>query len=773
MTDDGKTADVLPLIALRNMVMFPGVITALRVGRPRSVAALEAARDTDGRLVLVSQREAAVDQPAPDDLYEVGVVAQLRGAVQREEGWNVMVEGQQRCRVLQYVQETPHIAVRWEPWPDTDASIPNELVNRVQELFAATRGGGGPAGGLDMLTESGYMEYAIAFALELSVEKKQEFLNQRVAEDRYRMLVPVLETEKRIAAASRRLREGAEEGISEEERRRYLEERKERIEGALGDVTGEGGELDEIRNRLDEADLPEEARREADRELGRLSRMHSGAPEYSVAMDYLEWLSELPWNETTDAHVDLKEAHRVLDRDHYDRDEVKERILEYLSVRQLRPEREGALLCFVGAPGVGKTSLGRSIAEATGRKFQRISLGGVRDEAEIRGHRRTYIGALPGRIVRALRDVGVANPVLMLDEVDKLRISFRGDPTSALLEVLDPEQNREFVDNYLAVPFDLSRIMFIGTANTTDTIPPALLDRLEVIELSGYSTEEKMAIAREYLIPRQLERTGLEADSLRIEDDAVQLLIEGYTREAGVRSLERQLASVCRKLAREQVGGRWCLQELDAERVKDLLGPPQYVPERQERPERPGICPTLAVGPSGGRLLEVEISRVAGKGNLIVTGRAGEALKESATLAFNFWRSHAERFGFDTSVLEESDFHVHLPAGALPKEGTSAGLAIALAFASILADVPVPAGVAMIGEVTLHGRVLQADRLPERLAAARRVAIERVLVPERNRADVEKARREQKLEGLDIEFVSSIAEAVSCVFNLPRTVAER
>jgi len=772
MPNHEEASDVLPLIAVRNIVMFPGVITALRVGRPRSVPALERAREADGRLVLVSQREAEVDDPGPDDLFDVGVIAQVRGIARQNGDWNVIVEGRERCRIRDQVHQAPYIAVRYEPWPDTDVHLPSELRKRVEDLYAAARGGG-TAGELDMLTESEFLEYAIAFGLEMSVAEKQELLEQRVAADRYRMLIPVLETEKRITAASRRLREGAEKVATDEDRRRYLEERKKRIEDALGQLGAEGDELDEIRQRLEEADLPEEARREADRELGRLSGMHSGAPEYSVAMDYLEWLSELPWNKTTDAHVDLQEAGRVLERDHYDRDEVRERILEYLSVRKLRPECEGALLCFVGAPGVGKTSLGRSIAEATGRKFQRISLGGVRDEAEIRGHRRTYIGALPGRVIRVLRNVGVANPVLMLDEVDKLQTSFLGDPTSALLEVLDPEQNREFVDSYLGVPFDLSRIMFIGTANTTDTIPPVLLDRLEVIELSGYSTEEKIAIAREYLMPRQLERTGLKTDSLRIQDEALECVIEGYTREAGVRNLERELASICRKLAREQVGGRWCLQELDTERVVDLLGPPQYVSERRERPERPGICPTLAVGPAGGRLLQVEISRVPGDGELIVTGRAGEALKESATLTFNFWRSHAESFGFEADVLEQSDFHVHLPAGALPKEGTSAGLAIALAFASILADTSVPGGVAATGEVTLHGRVLQADRLAERLAAARRVAIERVLVPERNRPDVEKARGEQKLEGLDVEFVSSIAEAVSSVLGISSTVAER
>ncbi len=770
MSDNDKNPDVLPLIALRNLVVFPGVMTVLRVGRPRSLAALEQARQVGGRVVLLAQKEAKVQEPGPEDLYDVGVVALLRGVNPKEQAWNVLVEGHERCRVAAYERTEPYLAVRWERWPDTDPSVPSELKERLRKLSTAVHG---VAVEHDVLVESEHLEYAVAFGLELPVEGKQQLLEQRVAEDRYRVLLPVLETESRITAARGRLQEDAPKGATEQDRRRYLEERKNRIERALDELGGAGTDLEEIRRQLGEADLPEEARREADRELDRLSRMHAGAPEMSVVMDYLEWLSELPWNKTTEAVVDLTEARRVLDRDHYDRDEVKERILEYLSVRKLRPERDGALLCLVGAPGVGKTSLGRSIAAATGRRFQRISLGGVRDEAEIRGHRRTYLGALPGRIIRALRQAGVANPVMMLDEVDKLQISFRGNPTSALLEVLDPEQNREFVDNYLAVPFDLSRVMFIGTANTTGTIPAALLDRLEVIELSGYSTEQKMAIAREYLLPRQLERTGLQADSLRLTDEVLEMLIESYTREAGVRSLERQLASICRKLAREQVGGHWCLQQIDTERVVDLLGPPQHLPEGAERPDRPGICPTLAVGPAGGRLLMVEVSRVPGISKLIVTGRAGDALKESASLAFSFWRSQAGKFGFEPDVLEQSDFHVHLPAGAQPKEGTSAGLAIALAFASILADRAVPEDVAAVGEVTLRGRILGADRLPERLMAARRAAVGRVLVPHRNRPDVEKTRREQTLEDVQVEFVDSVEQAVRLLFDLTETATRR
>ncbi len=767
MTEQEDQERRLPAIALRKMVLFPGIITALAVGRPRSVAALREARSREGRLVLLTQRDAGVEEPSADDLFASGVVCRVAGDLETgSEGvHNVLVEALQRCRVSEYVQHSPYIAVRVEVIEATSKEVPPELRLRVRDLFTASAGSAVLAQ-IEAAEETISLDSAVAFALELPVEDKVELLAEPDPVQRYRMLIPILETERDISVAGERIRRESEQATSEQERRRYLEERRQEIEDKLAELSGEEQGLDELRRSLKEASLPPEARREADRELSRLSRMPPGAQEFSVAVDFLNWLSELPWDRSTEAGVSLQKAREILDRDHYDRQEVKERILEYLSVRKLRPESEGGLLCFVGAPGVGKTSLGRSIADATDRKFQRISLGGIRDEAEVRGHRRTYVGALPGRIIRALRDVGVNNPVLMLDEMDKVRSGLRGDPTSALLEVLDPEQNHAFVDNYLGVPFDLSRIMFIGTANTTDTIPPSLLDRLEVIELSGYSTDEKMAIARRHLLPKQLEATGLEEETVRIEDPALELLIEGYTREAGVRGLERQLATVLRKMVREHAGGRPCCDRVTRERLAEMLGPRKYLPERDRRAGRPGICATLAVAPEGGRLLLVEVDRVRGSGKLLVTGRVGEILGESARLAYSYWKSAAARFGFAPDTFERSDFHVHFPVGGVAKEGTSAGLAIALAFASQLAGQPLPRGTAVLGEVSLHGRILRVDRLEERLAAARRAEIERVLLPGRNRSDVEGARRSDPAEGLEMLYVSTVAEAVGAL--LPR-----
>ncbi len=762
MSEKSPENVVFPLVALRNLVVFPGVFAAFRVGRPRSVVALEQATEGDGRLFVVAQREAAVEEPSPDDLFDVGVICEVRRIHEEEtpDVRQVLVEGLERRRIAEHVQFEPYHAVRLEPFPDTPDEVPASLRREVRQLLASSIGARQTLSQLEALPDSYALDYAVAFNVDVSVEDKQKVLEEPSPLTRYRMLVPVLKTEKQIADAGRRIRDEAKSSVSVQERRLWLEERREDMERELAELTGSDLRADELRERIEQAGLPAEVRQEAERELVRLSNMPSGAPEYGVITDYLEWLGALPWNASTDAVVDLGKAREVLDRDHYDRREVKERILEYLSVRKLRPEREGALLCFVGAPGVGKTSMGRSIAEATGRRFHRISLGGVRDEAEVRGHRRTYVGALPGRIIRALRSVGVSNPVLLLDEIDKLQVSPMGDPASALLEVMDPEHNSSFVDSYLAVPFDLSRIMFIGTANTTDTIPPVLLDRLEVIELPGYSTEEKTAIARQYLLPKQVRAAGLEQERVDLEEGALELLVEGYTREAGVRELERQIAAVCRKVARGYLEGRRAYCYVDRRRVADLLGPHKYSPERDERSGRPGVCPTLAVSPAGGRLLLVEVTRVDGKGKLIVTGRVGEALRESAFLAYSFWKGRAERFGFAPSVLTESDFHVHFPGAGVAKGGTAVGLAVALAFASALADRPLAEGAAVLGEITLSGRVLRVDRVRERLAAASRAGIARVILPERNRPEVEAARDAENALDLEILYVKSIQEAL-------------
>jgi len=765
--DDPKPQNApLPLVALRNMVMFPGVVTGLRIGRPRSVAALLAAVEADGRMVVVAQREAATDRPGPDDLYDVGVVCRIQGEPRAvpEQGLRIVsVVGLERCRIVGFAQQEPYIAVEVEPLPDAEAEVSADLRAQVEKLFSASDEGRTLIMMLRSMHEPPPLDFAIAYVLDLPLEDKQRLLAEPDPTNRYRMLVPVLEVEGKIAEAGERIRREVNQALTDQERIRYLKNWKEEVRRELQELTGERVEADELRTRVNEADLPDEALQEAERELARLDSMPPGSPEESIATDYIEWLCELPWSRSTDAVVDLDRAREVLDRDHYDRAEVKERILEYLSVRKLKPEREGALLCFVGAPGVGKTSMGRSIAEATGRRFHRVSLGGVRDEAEIRGHRRTYIGALPGRIIRAMRTVGVNNPVMLLDEVDKLQVGFQGDPAAALLEVLDPEHNEAFVDNYIAVPFDLSRVMFICTANTKDTIPAPLLDRLEVIELPGYTTAEKVAIAARYLVPKQLKAAGLQADQVELSDDALELLVERYTREAGVRGLERQIASICRKLVREHGGAPGLFLPVNAERVIDLLGPPRYYPERGGRQGRAGVCPTLVVSGAGAELLLVEVLRVDGTGRLLVTGRVGEVLRESAALAFTYWKACAASIGVDPMLAGKSDFHVHFPAAAQPKEGTSAGLPMALAFASVLTGRPLPQDTAALGEITLRGRVTAVERLTERLAAAGRSGIRRVLVPERNRREVEAMRDPAVLAGLSIEYVGNVQEAIDLV----------
>lgn len=771
MTKRLAQSEVLPLLALRDLVMFPGVVTSLHVGRPRSLAAVQEALDTDRRLVLVAQRQMEVDEPSPAGLYDVGVVSKIEMATDEspDRVRALVAGGLERCRIVEYVQQEPHVAVRVQPFPDAPEEAPTDLRNQVKRLYAAGEDAQARLLLLEALPDSVPLDYVIAFQFDFPVDDKQKLLAEPSPLNRYRMLVPVLQVEGEIVRTSEKIRRDTRGAVTGEDREEYLRDRKKEVEQELTELVGKGSEVEELRERLAEADLPDEARQEAERELARLARMPPGAPEYAVAEDFLDWLLALPWHKSTDAAVDLQRAREVLDRDHYDRADVKERILEYLSVRKLNPAREGALLCFVGAPGVGKTSMGRSIAEATGRQFYRVALGGIRDEAEIRGHRRTYLGALPGSIMRALRRIGVNNPVIMLDEIDKLGGGLRGDPAGALLEVLDPEHNSAFVDNYISVAFDLSRVMFIGTANTADTIPPVLLDRLEVIDLPGYTTEEKVAIGRQYLVPKQLEATGLGGEWLEIDEDAVELLVERYTREAGVRNLERQIASVCRKLAREYMGGHCCYRHVDRERVLDLLGPPPYHPERTERAERPGVCPTLAVSPAGAGLLLVEVLRVDGSGKLIVTGRVGEVLRESASLAFGFWKARSRDFGVESGVFANSDFHVHFPGGARPKEGTSAGLPMALALASVLADTRLPERTAALGEITLHGRVLPADRLAERLAAAQRAGIVHVLLPERNRADVEAARDLAPPARLKLTYVSTVEEAVGAVLPAMRT----
>jgi ATP-dependent Lon protease len=766
-------SEVLPVVPLRDRVMFPGISTRLVIGRPRSLAALQKALEADGRLMLLAQREPSVEEPEAADLYNVGVVSTVRLTEERSDAGPrvVLVTGIERRRVEGYAQMEPYIAARTVPLPETQEEVPAELRTRVLDLVRAAGEQNQALLLSQVAPDAPGLDYYMASSLDLPSADKQALLSEPSVLNRYRMLVPVLEVEAQIARAGQKIR--ARYALTPRERRAYLEERKKEVEHQLADLAGETADLEDLRARVAAADLPAEARQEAERELERLGRMAPGTPEYSVAEDYLHWLVSLPWHASTDTVVDLAEAGRVLDRDHYDREEVKERILEFLSVRVLKPEREGALLCLVGAPGVGKTSLGRSIADATRRKFHRISLGGAHDEADIRGHRRTYIGALPGRIIRAMRTVGVRNPVLQLDEVDKLGAGLEGDPASALLDVLDPEQNAAFVDSYLGVPFDLSQVMFIATANTTATIPPALLDRLEVVELPGYSTDEKIAIAARHLVPKQLEANGLDKDRVEFSADAIEQLVEGYTREAGVRSLERQIAAVCRKMARDYLSGKCCYRYVNAALVTDLLGPAPHERMRGERVGRPGVCPTLALTLAGAELLLVEVLRVDGSGRLIVTGNVGQVLHESAELAWDFWKSFGRRLGLAAGLFRASDFHVHFPGSKQPPGDTSAGLPIALALGSVLMNARLPEGTAAAGEITLRGRILAVDNVRERLAGAARAGIDSFILPDANRGDVEAARKFKAAEGLEVTFVRTVQEALRLVLPAAAGVGPR
>ncbi len=772
MCPSDSSDDGLPAIPIRGMVVYPGETAQLGVGRPFSLAALARALEHDERLVLVTQRSAGINEPGPGALFDVGVVCQIASEPEQLQGGvsTVAVRGLWRCRIERYITMEPYFRAVVGHLPDDDGPAPEELRGRVGDLASALAQQRAELGEPTTSTaQQGDVapEYAAAMDLDVGVEQKQALLAETGPAARCRKVLELLERETAVFRTAAHLRAQGKGRLGEQQRREFLEERKAEVERALADIADESQEVDELRERIRRIDMPPEAREQAEKELTRLSSMPRISPEFPVAMDYVEWLASLPWNVVEELSLDLGKAQKVLDEDHYGREEIKQRVLEYLAVGVLKPARQGMLLCFVGPPGVGKTSFGRSIARATGRRFHRIALGGMRDEAEIRGHRRTYVGALPGRFIRALRTVGVSNPILMLDEVDKLGAGLHGDPGAALLEVLDPEQNNSFTDNYLGVPFDLSRIMFICTANTQTTIPASLLDRLEVIQLSGYSIEEKVQIARRHLLPKQLPETGLLAESLTIGDEVIAMMAERYTRESGVRGLERQLAALCRKVAAGIAGGGEAVRAVDEAEARSMLGTPPFVPLRVERAPRPGMCTTLALTDQGAEIVIVEVQKARGGGKLAVTGRAGDVLRETALLAFGFLRSSAEEFGLSAKQIGAWDYHVHFPGTGGPAEGASVGLPIFAAFLSILRESTLPEHTAVLGELTLTGRVLETRDVPEKLVAAKRAGIETVLVPDGNRKDVEPSPRSRLPEGVEVIYCRSAAEAARVLLPHP------
>ncbi len=762
----------LAVLPLRGVVVYPLTVLPLTVGKPRSIKLIDDAVLGNRLICLVSSKDEKIELPGPDDVYRTGTAAMVHRFLRAPDGTiRLIVQGLERVKIKEFTQESPYLKARVKVAPDLveETTEVKALVHNVTELFrrmvslvphipdelmmAAV-------GSVD---EPRQLVYLIATSIRMDVEEAQAILELDSVRDKLRKLNEILTRELEVLELGKKIQTEARSKMEKMQREYYLRQQLEAIKKELGEEDERTIEINELREKIEAAGMPEEAKKEAKRELDRLSKLPTAAAEYSVIRTYLDWLVNLPWNVTTEDNLDIAHARKVLDEDHYDLEEIKERILEYLAVRKLRQERkeeiekreetdyirrerEGIILCFIGPPGTGKTSLGRSIARALGRKFVRQSLGGMRDEAEIRGHRRTYIGALPGRIIQALRRVGTKNPVFMLDEIDKVGRDWRGDPASALLEVLDPEQNKEFRDHYLDVPFDLSQVMFITTGNVLDTIPPALRDRMEIIRLSGYTEEEKVKIAQGYLIPRQIRENGLRPEEIEFTEGAIRKVIRDYTREAGVRNLERELGSICRKVATkiaESHEGKWVVTEKE---VEEFLGAPKYFFEAAERTEIPGVATGLAWTTTGGDILFVEATKMPGKKGFILTGQLGDVMKESAQAALSYVRSRAKELGIDEDFFEKHDIHLHVPAGAIPKDGPSAGVTMATALASLLTDRPVKADVGMTGEITLRGKVLPVGGIKEKVLAAHRAGLKTVILPKRNERDLEKIPEEVRKE---------------------------
>jgi len=772
-----RTARQLPVLPLKNTVVFPHVVVPLAVGRPRSLQLLDDLPPGERTLAVAAQLDENVDEATWDEVHHEGTVVRIEHMIKLPDGTvQLAVRGLERVRLAAVELDRPYLVARVRSHPEEpggeQAPLEREALTRsaiasFQQLVAiAPYLPGELLGAALSLDDQLQLAYFLATHVRLSVEDRQQILELPSAQAKLERLLGLMAHELEVLELGRKIQSQAEESIGRSQREYFLREQLKAIQRELGEMDQDAAEAAEMRERIDKAGLPPEARREADRELARLERIPSISPESSVIRTYLDLLVSLPWNISTEGELDVGRAREILDADHYDLDKVKKRIVEHLAVRRLKQERgmsergREPILCFVGPPGVGKTSLGQSIARAMGRKFARASLGGVHDEAEIRGHRRTYIGALPGRILQAIRRAESNDPVFMLDEVDKIGADWRGDPSSALLEVLDPEQNKDFRDNYLDVPFDLSRVMFITTANTLDSVPPALRDRMEVLQLSGYTEEEKVQIALQFLVPKQLDAHGLRSEEVDFSEDALRLVIREYTREAGVRNLEREIASVLRRVAALIAGGESeGVVAVDLDRVRDALGKRRFFDESAERIDRPGVATGLTWTPTGGEIVFVEAAVVPGKGELRLTGQLGEVMRESAAAALSYLKTRAAELGIDRSAFEENDIHVHVPAGAQPKEGPSAGVTVLTAMASILSGQPVRDDLAMTGEITLRGRVLPIGGLKEKVLAAHRAGIRRVLVPRRNEADLDDIPIHLRRE-MDLVMVDSIDQVL-------------
>jgi ATP-dependent Lon protease len=764
----------LPLLPLRSDVVFPDIVVPLVVGRERGIRLVDDVMESGTkRVALVTQRSGEIEEPKHADLHPALCVAHVLKMLKFPDGTTrIVVHGESRARLVDVVESEPYLVGMVQTFGDvseagieTDAlkhnllSLFDQVVEHSQipeELQVAVMN----------TREPGRVADLLASGLPFTVEEKQELLAEQDVQRRLQKLIVFLKRQLEVIELSSKIHTRVGSAINKMQREHFLREQLKAIRQELGDEAEGGEEIDDLRKRVARAKLPKEAQEQAKRELDRLAQMHPSSAEYSVIRTYLDWLIELPWHKTSKDRLDIKMAERVLDEDHYGLEKIKERILEYLAVRKLKKDMKGPILCFVGPPGTGKTSLGQSIARALGRRFYRMSLGGIRDEAEIRGHRRTYVAALPGRIIQGIHKSKTNNPVFMLDEVDKVGADFRGDPTSALLEVLDPEQNFSFRDHYLDVDFDLSKVMFIATANTLSTIPPPLLDRMEVLELSGYSEEEKIAISHRHLIPKQLGEHGLTTTAVIFSDEVLREMISKYTREAGLRNLERSIAAVCRKVARAHAEGNAKPVAVQLADLPEMLGPPRHFPELTDRTGVPGVATGLAWTPTGGDLLFIESTTMVGKKGLTLTGSLGDVMKESAQAALSYIRSHAKRLEVNPTFFDKHDLHIHVPSGAISKDGPSAGVALVASMVSLLRGQPLPPEVAMTGEITLTGRVLPVGGIREKLLAARRAGIRTVLLPTQNAKDTIELPKEV-LADLHLEYVESVDEVMTRLMKGP------
>lgn len=769
---EAEIPESLPILPLKNTVLFPGVVVPITVGRDRSLALVKEAYEGDKIIGVVTQKNEDIEEPEYKDLHTIGTVAQILKLIKMPDGSkSIVIQGKSNFKVNKFTQSNPYFKAEVEPYPkemdiegvELDASVRNIKETAAKIINMSPNIPSEASIAVDNINSPTFLLNFISSNLNVSVNEKQTLLEIRKFSDNLDKVMEFLEKEVQVLDMSEKIRTKVKSDIDDQQREFYLRQQMKAIQEELGD-DAEQQDIEKLREQLAKKKLPKEARETAEKELQRLEMTPNASPNYGIIYSYVEWILDLPWNEFSKDKLDLEFARKVLDEDHYGLEKVKKRIVEYLAVLKLKKDMKAPILCFYGPPGVGKTSLGKSIARALNREFERFSLGGIRDEAEVRGHRRTYIGALPGRIIRSMKKAGKGNPVIMLDEIDKVGADYRGDPTSALLEVLDPEQNDTFTDNYLELEYDLSKVMFIATANSLDTIPAPLRDRMEIINISGYTLEEKTQIAKKYLIPKQIEENGLEEEQITFTDKAIERLIDQYTRESGVRNLERQIAGVCRGVAAKIASNEIEKFDVDTEDVEEFLGKRKFFSDAAERTTVPGVATGMAWTPYGGDILFIEASVSKGSGKLNITGQLGDVMKESAMLAVSYLKAHSEEIGIPEEAFKYWDLHVHVPAGAVPKDGPSAGVSLMSAIASIFTQRKVKGTIAMTGEITLRGLVLPVGGIKEKVLAAKRAGIKKVLLPKKNEKDVAEI-EEDVLGNLEVEYLERMDPLLDVVLE--------